>query len=209
MKTLGILGSGHLGQQIANIAITDGHFDKVIFFDDFTQKLSNCSFDILGSSKDIISSFEDCKFNEFIIGIGYNHLAVRELMFERFNNEIPFANIIHSSVYIDNSVTIGNGNIIYPGTILDQNVKIKNNNIINIGCVIAHDSTIGSHNFISPRVIIAGYVNIGEQVILGIGTTIIDNLQISNKVKTGGGSIVINNLNKPGLYVGNPARFVR
>lgn len=209
MKILGILGSGHLGQQIANIAITDKQYDSVVFFDDYANSSKINSFDILGNSNDILRYFNDSKFDEFVIGIGYKHLAVKKKIFERFKDKIPFANIIHSSVYVDKSVTIGIGNVFYPGSIIDQNVKIKDNNIINLGCVISHDSIIGSHNFFSPRVNVAGYVEIEDQVILGIGTTIIDNLQISKKVQTGGGSVVINNLNNPGLYVGNPTRFIR
>lgn len=209
MKTLAILGSGHLGQQIANIALTDKHFENVVFFDDFYQKSSNSRFNILGSSKDILSSFEKNKFDKLIIGIGYKHLAIREEKFEMFNNKIPFANIIHSSIYKDKTVKIGMGNVFYPGSIIDENVNIKNNNIFNLGCLIAHDTIIGSHNFFSPSVNIAGRVNVGNQVILGIGTTIIDNIYISNKVQTGAGAVVINNLSVSGLYVGNPTRLIR
>lgn len=209
MKTLGILGFGHLGKQIANIALTDGHFDKVVFFDDFARENHIDSFDILGGRKEILNSFRIGKFNEFIIGIGYNHLPIRKQIFDELKGKIPFANIIHSSVYRDISVKIGVGNVIYPGCVIDQNVEIKNNNIINLGCVIAHDSNIGSHNFLSPRVNLAGFVEINDLVILGIGTIVIDNLHISNNIQTGGGAVVIKNLEKTGLYVGNPTRFIR
>ena len=37
-KTLAIIGSGHLGQQIAHYAISDNHYCKVVFFDDFSTK---------------------------------------------------------------------------------------------------------------------------------------------------------------------------
>ena len=37
-KVLAILGSGHLGQQIAHFAISDNHFEKVVFFDDFNEE---------------------------------------------------------------------------------------------------------------------------------------------------------------------------
>ena len=38
MKTLAIIGSGDLGQQIAHYALSDKQYDKVIFFDDFRNK---------------------------------------------------------------------------------------------------------------------------------------------------------------------------
>ena len=40
MKTLAIIGSGDLGQQIAHYAISDGHYEKVVFFDDFSVTLT-------------------------------------------------------------------------------------------------------------------------------------------------------------------------
>ena len=45
MKTLGIIGAGDLGQQIADYAINDNHYDGVVFFDDYydnnTQQNNN------------------------------------------------------------------------------------------------------------------------------------------------------------------------
>jgi NADH/NAD ratio-sensing transcriptional regulator Rex len=48
MKTLAIIGSGHLGQQIAHYAISDNHYDKVVFFDDFTVEKQINGYQILG-----------------------------------------------------------------------------------------------------------------------------------------------------------------
>ena len=41
-KTLAIIGSGHLGQQIAHYALSDNHYEKVLFFDDFSNDLYQC-----------------------------------------------------------------------------------------------------------------------------------------------------------------------
>jgi NADH/NAD ratio-sensing transcriptional regulator Rex len=37
-KTLAIIGSGHLGQQIAHYTISDKQYEKLVFFDDFTSE---------------------------------------------------------------------------------------------------------------------------------------------------------------------------
>ena len=39
MKTLGIIGAGDLGKQIAYYAINDHHYEDVVFFDDETIKM--------------------------------------------------------------------------------------------------------------------------------------------------------------------------
>ena len=55
----------------------------------------------------------------------------------------------------------------------------------------------------------AGFVDIKEQCIIGINSIIIDNISITEGTRTGGGTVVIKNIEEKGLYVGNPARFIK
>jgi acetyltransferase-like isoleucine patch superfamily enzyme len=45
--------------------------------------------------------------------------------------------------------------------------------------------------------------------IVGINSTIIENLTIVAKTQIEGGSVVIKSIINPGLYVGNPTRYIR
>lgn len=210
MKRIAIIGSGHLGQQILYHIQTDTE-DKVVgFFDDFLEKGNRVkNLPILGGKEDVINIFQQGIFDEIIIAIGYKHLEFKKQVFENFKNKIPFYTFIHSTSYIDPSASVGKGSVIYPNCMIDQNVKIGDNVLINISCSIAHDSLVGSHCFVSPSVALAGFVSISELCILGINSTIIDNINISEKVQLGGGTVVIKNLDTSGLYVGNPARFIK
>ena len=209
MKTLGIIGSGDLGKQIAHYAITDNHYQNVVFFDDFATAQEIKGHKIIGKTKDIISAYQKQEFDELIIAIGYKHLAVKKQLYEQFRDTIPFANIVHSSSWVDKTAIIEKGSVVYPGCLIDANAVIKANTILNISCAIAHDTTIGSHCFLSPRVAIAGFVNIEEQCIIGINATVIDNLNITTSTQIGGGTVVIKSIEQKGLYVGNPAKFIR
>ena len=209
MKSLAIIGSGDLGQQIAYYAISDNHYDKVIFFDDFSTSKTVNGFLIAGNSDCIEKEFLLKSFDELIIGIGYKHLEIRKKIYERFDGKIPFGKIIHSSSWLDKSSKIGVGCVIYPRCSIDANVVIENNIIINIGCTVAHDTRIQNHCFLSPRVALAGFIDVEEQCVLGINSTIIDNIKIIAKTQIGGGTVVIKSIEKPGLYVGNPVRYIR
>ncbi|SKB51024.1 acetyltransferase [Maribacter arcticus] len=209
MKTLGIIGAGQLGQQIAHFAISDNHYGTIVFFDDFTNENIINGFTVLGKTKDVENEYKRNNFDELIIAIGYKHMSVRKNFFERFKNIIPFGKIIHSTTFIDSTSQIGKGVIIYPGCIIDANVMVEDNILVNIGVVISHDSIVGAHSFLSPRVAIAGFSTIGQCCILGINSTIIDNIEIKENIKLGAGAVVIKNLNESGLYVGNPVRFIR
>ena len=208
MKTLAIIGAGHLGQQIANYAISDGHYAKVCFFDDVIDDKESAGHSVLGTSSDILKSFENGAFDELMIGIGYRHLDVRRSLFESFA-EIPFGKIVHSSCWVDATAKIGRGCVIYPGCSIDAHTVISENCVLNIGCAIAHDSFVGPHGFLSPRVAVAGFVNIGASCIIGINATLIDSISIAAQTRIGGGTVVIKSIDGPGLYVGNPHKFVR
>ena len=59
MKTLAIIGSGHLGQQIAHYAIADNHYQKVVFFDDFSTETAINGFEIFHSDL-FMATIEAC-----------------------------------------------------------------------------------------------------------------------------------------------------
>jgi sugar O-acyltransferase (sialic acid O-acetyltransferase NeuD family) len=209
-KKLGIIGSGDLGQLIAHHALINCGFNEVLFFDDFKSPKDIVNNNIVyGGIKDIEKAFNNNEISHIIIAVGYKHMEFRKTLFKQFSGKIPFASIIHPSSSIDRSCKLGEGIVVLPGCILDMNVEISDNVLLNTGCVISHDSTIKAHSFLSPRVAVAGFVEIGEGCIIGINTTIIDNIQINDFVQTGGGTVVIKNLIERGLYVGNPARFIK
>lgn len=210
MKRIAIIGSGHLGQQIAYHIHHDSNDKVVAFFDEF-QSAGTLIDDIpvTGGNNDVIPQYEQNKFEAVLIAIGYKHIDTKKELFHKLEGKVPFHQFIHSSAYIDPSATIGNGTVIYPGCVIDQKVVIEENVLMNVSCTVAHDTTIGKHSFLSPSVAIAGFVKVEEQCIIGINSTIIDNIILTSKTQIGGGSVVIRDIHTPGLYVGNPVRFIR
>ena len=205
-KILGVIGAGDLGKQIAHYALSDNHYDNVVFFDDFIKPGNN---NVIGKIIDVENSYKNGVFNELIIAIGYKHIKFKEEIYNKFKNSIPLGTIIHSSSWVDKTATVNEGTVVFPNCTIDLNVKIGFNSILNIGCTISHDSSLGNHCFLSPKVSIAGFTRIGEKCIIGINSTIIDNLIICDNTQIGAGGVVIKNIQKEGLYVGNPVRFLR
>jgi sugar O-acyltransferase (sialic acid O-acetyltransferase NeuD family) len=210
MKRIAIVGSGHLGQQIAYHIHQDTQ-DKIIGFFDEYQKVGTIikSIPVLGGNDDIVKQYESKVYDALIIAVGYKHMVFRSELYNRLKEQIPFYTFIHSSAIIDPSAIIGAGTIIYPGCLIDKDVEIGNNVLLNVSCTIAHDSIVGDNSFLSPRVAVAGFVNIGSSCIIGINSTIIDNINIVSQTQLGGGTVLIKSIENLGLYVGNPARFIR
>ena len=209
MKTLAIVGAGHLGQQIAHYAFSDKHYDKIVFFDDFFKLKEVNGHAVLGKIDEIFKQYKEKAFDELLIGIGYKHLDIRKKLFQQFFKKIPFGIVVHSTSWLDRTVKIENGCIVYPKCEVGPNCIIQANTVLNVGCTIAHDTIIGNHSFLAPRVAVAGFVEVGEQCVLGINSTIIDNINIMSKTQIGAGAVVIKSINERGLYVGNPAKFIR
>lgn len=208
MKKLAIIGSGDLGQQIAHHARVCGRYTPVGFFDDFQAVGAlRHGLPVMGGIQAVRDAFDRGEFEVLMVGIGYKHLEKRGAVFHQFQGVIPFATIIHPSVQLDESCSVGEGVFIFPGCVLDMNVVVKDNVLINAGCVIAHDSEVGENSFFGPGVRVAGFVKIGSSVNLGIGTVVIDNVAIASGVRTGGGAVVIDGISEPGLYVGLPAKY--
>lgn len=203
-KVLAILGAGELGKQIANFALEDNHYSKVIFYDDF-----NVGEGINGNTSDLVYDFNNNLFDELIIGIGYNHLKVREEKYISLKDKIKFGKIIHSTSWVDQSAAIGEGCVIYPKCVIDKNVIIKHNTILNLNCTIAHDTILGSSCFLAPSVSIAGFCSVENECFIGINVSIKDCISIAGQTTIGAGTVVVKNIIKKGLYVGNPAKFVK
>lgn len=208
-RILAIIGAGDLGQQIAHYAIHDHHYDEVVFFDDFTTSTEIMGHKVVGKTNEVEAFYNSNGFTELLIGIGYKHLAIRKAIFQQFESNIPFGKIVHSTCWIDETATIKPGCVLYPNCSVDAFATIDSNSILNINCSISHHSHVGAHCFLSPRVAMAGFVKIEELVIIGINATIIDNVKVCQNTQIGGGTVVINDILNHGLYVGNPAKFVR
>jgi len=210
MKRVAIIGAGVLGTHIAHYILQDSHLRLAGFYDDYQEKGTVVNKGVvLGAINNIEFDFKKNVFDQLLIGVGYNHLYVRQKLFEKFTPNIPFATYVHPSAYVDSSVTLGEGVVVFPGCVLDKDVKVGNNVLFNIGCFIAHDSQVADNCFFGPGVVSAGFVSIGMHCFLGINTSIINNIDICDKVRTGGGTVVVSDIKEPGLYIGTPAKLLK
>lgn len=210
MKRLAILGSGDLGQLIAHHAMHDNHFEVVGYFDDYqTPGTEFLGVPVIGKFEDVFTKFESGAFDCLMIGVGYKHMNARRDLYLKYEASIPFANIIHSSSFVDPSVELGSGVFILPGCTVDKHVKIGNNVLLNAAAVVAHDTVVLDHTFIAPAASIAGKTTIGTCCFIGINSTIIDNVVLGEYVVVAGGAVVTRNLSEKGLYAGIPAKLIK
>ncbi len=206
---LAIIGAAGLGGLIAHHAAVDQGWEVIGYYDDFSKASEFLDRPVLGTTEQLLGHFEEGRFDALMIGIGYNHMAARATLFNRFKNHIPFARLIHSSAYVDPSCSIGEGVFLFPGVVIDMHSNIEDNVLVNTGGIVAHHTTIGAHSFLAPGVHIAGRIVIGPRCFLGIGCTITDLIRIGENAFIGAGSVVIRDVPANTLSVGVPARVIK
>ncbi len=208
MNRLVIIGAAELGSLIHSLADQTEEYEVVGYYDDRFSKSSFNDKPVLGQTDDLIKDHAAKKFDSIIIAVGYNHMSVRKKLFDELNGKIPFATIIHRSVYLDKSVKVGQGSVIFPGCVIDQHVVIGNNVLFNTAVSISHHSSVGDHCFLAPRVAIAGRVTIEQSCFIGIGTIIKDMITVKNNCVIGAGSLVLKDLESYKLAYGAPANVI-
>ena len=131
-----------------------------------------------------------------------------EGMSHKLKNGKITENVIHSGgTVICLGVEIGPYSVIHRGswrsTLICHNTKIGS--FVNVG----HNCVIGENCLIAPKVSIGGSTEIGENCWIGMGALIGSHLKISPNVVIGMGSVVLENIEIPGVYAGNPCRFIK
>jgi len=118
------------------------------------------------------------------------------------------AQFIHTGgVEIKDNVEIGPYTVIHRAsmdmTIINEGCKIGAH------CNIGHNNIIGEDTVMAAGVMLSGSIKIGKNCWLGTGSSYRQGITICDNVVIGVGSVVVKDITKPGIYIGNPARFLR
>lgn len=185
-----------------------GHF-AIGFLDD-QKSLRNSKvygLSVLGQ----VNDFKNWGHVGLISGIGNDtNIASKAKILSRLrDNGANFINCISSSAHIMSQVYMSDGVIVSPQCYIGSAVVLESFVHVMPSSTISHHSSVGFATIICSGVSIGGNTSIGSSCYIGIGVTISDHLTISNNVIVGSGSNVVSDLTIPGVYYGNPARWIR
>lgn len=110
-------------------------------------------------------------------------------------------------VVLEDDVYVGANAVIQRGRI-DATVIGKGSMVSSL-CVVGANSVIGRNCTITIQAGISGSARIGDRCWLGIGAKVRDYVSICDDVFVGMGSVVTKDITVPGVYAGNPCRFLR
>jgi len=143
----------------------------------------------------------NCNLNESVL-LGVEGLKVVNTP---SNEKIQF---VHTGgVIIGDNVDIGPYSIVHRGTL--------DSTIISDGCKfgaytnIGHNCVIGKNVVMAVGVILNGGVKVGNNCWLSSGVKVRHYTNICDNVVIGLGSVVVKDITEPGIYIGNPARYLK
>lgn len=205
MRKIGLIGYGHLGQQIEHLisGLPDDFY--FIYFDDiaFKNNVRN-SFPF----KDFLRV--DFKDFEFQIGLGYKHLRKkREIIDILIRRGRKLFTFIHPSAVIDKTAKIDVGTVIFPNVTIDKDVIIRKGCLLHLCVTISHNSIIEDCCYLSPSVTISGFVEIGKMVFIGTNSCVANNITIGDFAVIGIGSVITKHVELNQFVIGNPQRAVK
>lgn len=110
-------------------------------------------------------------------------------------------------VLIGNNVEIGPYTVIHRGTL--ESTKIMSGCKIGAQNNIGHNCVIGANTVMAAGVVLNGRVMVGENCWFASGSLVRHHVNICDNVVVGLGAVVVKDIIKPGIYVGNPARYLK
>ena len=198
MKRLVIIGASGHGKVVADIAVRNG-YEEIVFLDDGEDVRECAGFLVIGKTCEARNIDGDK-----IVAIG--NAKIRERIQSELENVVT---LIHPAAVISRRVEISEGSVVMAGAVINSDVVIGRGCIINTGASVDHDCKIEDFAHISVGAHVAGTCVIGERTWIGAGVTVSNNVNICGGCMIGAGTVVIKDIDKPGTYVGVPARKIK
>jgi len=163
---------------------------------------------ILCKTYDAYKLFKDDDDVKFVFAL-YRPDLIEERCRLRDSYEIPlnrYANFIHHSAYVAQSVTMGYGNVILANSVINSNATLGNYNTIHSNVLIGHDTKLGNSNFITGHCAIGSNNKLGDRCFIGLNSSLNNYIELGDDIFCGMASNVIKSIETGKMVYGNPAK---
>ena len=206
MKDLIIIGGGGFAKEVIWLANDCNRKVRGVLDDSVeTHNTQVQGSKILGD----VSSWVNYKDCDFIIAIGSPRTRLRVLERMLTSGKPDFATLIHPSVRLSNTVSIGKGSIICAGSILTADINLGNHNILNLNVTVGHECEFSDYVTVAPMAAISGHVKLECLVEVGTGAVIRQGLTLHDGSMLGMGAVLTKNIPERMIYAGNPAKRLK
>ena len=140
------------------------------------------------------------------VGLPKVRMAVAERLAE---HALHYPNLIHPTVRMSPTSTLGVGNILCAGVIVTVNVRIENFCHLNLKTTVGHDCVLQDFSTTACGVDLAGHSHLGRGVYLGNHATVLPSVRVGDMAVVGAGAVVNRELPPGTVSVGVPAKVIK
>lgn len=193
MKNIVIIGAGDLGKEVVWM-IEDINKRKptyliVGFLDDDIAKKGNIhhGYEILGTL-DRLSEYSEKM--DISAAIAIQDGVIRKTIVERFPQFEAWETIIHPSVNIASSTSVGKGSILFANTIVSVDSVLGRFNMCYLAAVICNDCKFGDYVSVMSGGLVSEHVDVGEETYLASGVCVYPHAKIGKRVRASVGTTI-------------------
>lgn len=116
------------------------------------------------------------------------------------------ATVVHPSVHVPASCTVGDGSVLLAGVALTADVTIGRSVVCMPNVVLTHDDVVEDFATLTAGVLLAGWVRIGSRAYVGMGATVRERTSVGRDAVVGMGAAVVRDVPAGQTWAGVPAR---
>lgn len=182
-------------------------FKQATLVNDFVGLFSNSNtIEIIEPDSFLQGQYNDS--DQFVVAVTRDLDLRLKLIHELDHRKLKRATLIHHTCVVDPHADIGEGSVISQFASALWRSNVGKDCLIAPYSMIAHKSSLGQGSLMQPGSMIAGTTTVGSMCVLGMRSNIIDKINVCDWVEIGASALVTKNIDKPGLYLGQPARKV-
>jgi sugar O-acyltransferase (sialic acid O-acetyltransferase NeuD family) len=202
-STLVILGAGGHGRVVADAALQQGAWDRVVATDGDPAR---CGGELLPGVQLLPLEEARALGARFHVAIGRAQAREREVLMWQGHEMPP---VIHPRATVSPFAHVGAASFVAAQAVLAPSARVGVSVIVNHAAVIDHDCEVGGFTHVAPQAALGGGAKIGARVLIGAGARVLPGLSICDDVTVGAGAVVVQSITEPGVYAGVPARRIR
>ncbi len=160
----------------------------------------------------VVGGLEDVKrYDDHGIVVCAGRGAVRRRLVERLSDvgvaEDRFRSVVHPSVAVPASCTVGAGTILLAGVVLTADVLVGSHVVAMPHVTLTHDDVVDDYATLAAGVSLGGGVHVGAGAYLGMNASVREGLTIGADAVLGMGAALVQDLPDGQTWAGVPARL--
>lgn len=200
-----VAAGGLAGETLAALRLQDPSLSVVVLDDDPGRHGTSLA------DAAVVGAVEDVKrYDGYGIVVCAGKGIVRRRLVDRLTGlgvrPERYVAVVHPSVAVPSSCTVGAGSILLAGVVLTCDVSVGRHVVVMPHVVLTHDDVVGDYATLAAGVVLGGGVHVGEAAYLGMNASVRENLGVGAGATLGMGAALLADLPVGETWAGVPAR---